>query len=546
MDEMKEMGTGGNITNVQLEEWKAEEASRKAEGQKTDKVSGRIAEQELGKPDKLVFNRPDRLMAAGALLFGILFVWLFYGKYPGISIPIFVIAFYALLFAYTRPVLTKEAKFGWFLSIPVFLISLTYALFGNEVLMVLDILALPVLILLQTLLITGVNTYKWHSPGIIADIISGIFARCLLHVFKPIRLLTSLFKNRSAGDGRRSAGFKVLIGLAISVPLLVILLPLLSSADMVFGKLVDKLPKLFENIKMGELIGRAIAALVVFFLSFSYLWSLGHKEHLAYNTANGTVIKTPEQKKRWDPVIVITVTVTVDILYVIFVIIQFAYLFGSFGLPDGFTYAEYARSGFFELILVSLLNIALLAVTLTYTKKGAAGLNMAFRALNSIMIGCTIVMLISAHYRMTLYEQAYGFTFLRIMTHAFMVFLLVLFVITLARVWVDRLPLLKPYIVAAVIAFTVVNYINVDEMIAKNNVERYYTTKEIDIEYFRTLSSGAVDELKKLAKDKDPSVSTQAGEMLKQRRDVLLRINKNWQSFNLTNYMAQKDLEKGW
>ena len=93
MDEMKEMGTGGNITNVQLEERKAEEASRKAEGQKTNKVSGRIAEQELGKPDKLVFNRPDRLMAAGALLFGILFVWLFYGKYPGISIPIFVIAF---------------------------------------------------------------------------------------------------------------------------------------------------------------------------------------------------------------------------------------------------------------------------------------------------------------------------------------------------------------------------------------------------------------------------------------------------------------------
>ncbi len=499
-----------------------------------------------GKPDKLIFQRPDKLMAAGALLFGILFVWLFYGKYPGISIPIFVIAFYALLFAYTRPVLTKEAKFGWFLSIPVFLISLTYALFGNEALMVLDILALPVLILLQTLLITGLNTYKWHSPGIIVDIIFGMIARCLLHVFKPFRLIASLIKKSPADNGKKSAATRVLIGLAISVPLVLILLPLLSSADMVFGKLVDKLPNLFINVNAGEIVGRTIVALVIFFLSFSYLWSLGHKERPVDNTINGIVLKSPEQKKAWDPVIIITVTVTVDILYVIFVVIQFAYLFGRFGLPDGFTFAEYARSGFFELILVSLLNIALLAFTLTYTKKGAAGLNLAFRALNSVMIGCTIVMLISAHYRMSLYEQAYGFTFLRIMTHAFMAFLLVLFVITLARVWIDRLPLLKPYIIAAVIAFTVVNYINVDEMIAKNNVERYYTTNEIDIEYFRSLSSGVVDDLKKLAKDKDPNVSAKAVEMLNKRKDVLLRMNRNWQSFNLTNYLAQKDLEKGW
>lgn len=549
MDEMKEMKEMKEPKEInEMNEPKEPKKTNETNEPKETSTGGKMDDKQAvdGKSDNLIFQKSDKLMAAGALLFGMFFVWLFYGKYPGISVPLFVIGFYSLLFTYTRPVLTKEAKFGWFLSIPVFLISLTYALFGNEALMVLDILALPVLILLQTLLITGVNTYKWHSPGIIIDIIFGMIARCLLHIFKPFRLLVSLFKSKSAGKGSRSAGTRVLIGLAISVPLVLILLPLLSSADMVFGKLVDKLPNLFVNVDAGEIIGRTLVALVIFFLSFSYLWSLGHKERPVDNTMNGIVLKTPEQKKVWDPVIIITVTVTVDILYVIFVVIQFAYLFGKFGLPDGFTFAEYARSGFFELILVSLLNIALLAVTLTYTKKSAAGLNLAFRALNSIMIGCTIVMLISAHYRMSLYEQAYGFTFLRIMTHAFMVFLLVLFVITLARVWIDRLPLLKPYIVAAVIAFTVVNYINVDEMIAKNNVERYYTTKEIDIDYFRTLSSVVDDDLKKLAKDKDPNISAEAVEMLKQRKDALSRIGKNWQSFNLTNYLAQKDLEKGW
>lgn len=498
------------------------------------------------KVDQYPVKRPDKLMTAGALLLGILFVWLFYDKYPGISVPIFVIAFYALLFAYTRPVLTKEAKFGWFLSIPVFMISLTYAIYGNEALMLLDILALPVFIVLQTLLITDVNTFKWHSPGIIIDLLYGMVARCLLHVFKPAKILISMFKRKTENNTGRSAGFKVLIGLAISVPLLLILFPLLSSADMVFGRLADKLPDLFKNINLGEIIAKIIIAIVIFLLSFSYLWSLGHKERIADSVMNGMTPKTPEQKRRWDPIIITTVTVTVDILYVIFVAIQFAYLFGSFGLPEGFTYAEYARSGFFELILVSLLNIAFLAATLTYTQNGSAGIDIALRLFNSVMIGCTIVMLVSAYYRMTLYEEAYGFTFLRIMTTAFMFFLLALFIITFARVWIDGLPLLKPYIAAAVVAFTVVNYINVDEMIAKNNIERYYNTKKIDMEYFRSLSGSVTDDLITLAKADDKNVSARAAEMLAQRKDALNRLNRDWQSFNLTNYLAQKDLEKGW
>ena len=73
------------------------------------------------------------------------------------------------------------------------------------------------------------------------------------------------------------------------------------------------------------------------------------------------------------------------------------------------------------------------------TRQGA---DIVLKILNTVMICCTFIMLYSAHYRMSLYENAYGFTFLRAMTHAFMVFLLILFIITLARVWFTYLPLL--------------------------------------------------------------------------------------------------------
>lgn len=501
---------------------------------------------ELEKSKTEIIYRPaDKMLLAGAFILGILFVWLFYGKYPGISIPLFVIAFYGLLLMYTHPVLTRETKFGWFLSIPILMISLTYFLFGNEQLMLLNFLALPILILLQTVLITGVNSYKWHSPAIIIDLIFGVVFRCVVHVIKPFKLVAVLLHRKSNQDGEKSVGTRILIGLLISVPLVIILLALLSSADMVFGRLVDKVPDFFDRINLGDFIGKSFVALIIFFISFSYIWSIGHGEKYPEGLPDSTTSKTPEQKRRLDNVTVITIMIAVDAVYLIFVIIQFTYLFTKAGLPEGFTFAEYARNGFFELILVSLLNIGLLACTLTFTKKGSAGTDIALNVLNSIMIGCTFIMLFSAHYRMTMYENAYGFTFLRVMTQAFMVFLFVLFVITLARVWIDRLQLLKPYIVTAVVAFTVINYINVDTVIARNNIARYYNTNVIDLEYFWSLSSDSIGELVKLADDKNPEIADQADVMLNGKRDRLLK-KKDWQSFNLADHRARRTLEKGW
>lgn len=516
------------------------------EGNETDnanEISGTSEKHELKPEEILDYKSADKLLLLGAFALGVLFSWLFYGNYPGISVPIFIIAFYALLLFYTRPLLAKEAKFGWFLSIPVLMISLTFFLHGNKVLHILNLFALLPLILLQTLLITGANSYKWDSPGIIADLLYGVFGRSLYHAAKPFRFVSSALRTKKVRNGK--TGVKVLIGLLISLPLILVLGLLLSSADIVFGEFLKKLTVIFSEINLGEFFGRSVAALIIFMLSFSYAWSLGHGEKLSDILPVDTELKQPDERRRWDQVTVITVTVMVDVLYIAFVAVQFLYLFGRSGLPEGFTYSEYARRGFFELIAVSIMNIGILACTLTYAKRCEQTKDIILKILNTIMICCTFVMLYSAHYRMSLYENAYGFTFLRVMTRAFMVFLLVLFIITLARVWFTRLPLLKPYIVVAVIAFTVINYINVDAIITGNNIKRYYETNNIDVEYFRMLSNGVVADLAILAKDKDPLVSSAARDILEQRKKQLSE-ERGWQSFNLTDYMAKKHLEKGW
>jgi hypothetical protein len=480
---------------------------------------------------------PDKLLLAGALALGILFVWFFYGKLPGVSIPLFIFAFYVLLLVYARPVLKKEALFGWLLCIPVFMLSLTYLFFGSHIFRVLNLLMLPVLVLLQTLLITGANSFKWYSPGIIIDLIYGMLYRCLVHIAKPFGIFSVLLRKNTSENGTKSVAMRIGLGLLISLPLLLILLALLSSADMVFGNLVEKFSKLFETINISDLIGRIIAALAIFFLTFSYLWSVAHSEKMTESTLKSMPPPLALQKGFWDPVMILTITSVINILYIVFVVIQFAYLFGGAGLPDGFTYARYARSGFFELLFVTLLNIGLLACTLTFTKKGGTWARMAMRIMNTIMICCTVIMLFSAYYRMSLYEEAYGYTFLRITTQSFMVFLLVLFVITLARVWKDGLSLLKPYIAVAVVALVAVNYMNVDMLIVRKNMERYTNTKVIDIAYFSTLSSDAVVEIRSLAGDKNPEVAKTAKNLLQQRKAQLNK-DRHWQSFNLVDYNA--------
>jgi hypothetical protein len=480
-------------------------------------------------------------MLLGTFLLGILFVFLFYGNSIGVSAPIFVVAFYAVMIYYNRDSLSKTTVFGWFLALPILLLSCTYFFYGNLVFYFLNIMALPILILLQTLLVTDCICFKWYHPGILLDLFLGVFYRCFVHINKPFKLLSATFRGKNGKHRMNPIVGKVLVGLLISIPLVLLLIGLLASADAVFSIYVDKIPNIFSSIRLDDLIAKGFIVLLIFFLSFSYLWSLGAKERPGSSIAEEIKGNVP---KVFDPAMVITIMTTINVVYISFVLIQFAYLFGgsNFALPSNFTYAEYARKGFFELIAVTIINLLILACFLNFTKKKGSISAKVLGVLYSLMVLCTFVMLISAHFRMSLYEDAYGFTYLRMFTHCFMVFLFILFIITLARIWSERVKLLRTYIVVAIAAFVIINYINVDAIIAGKNVERYEKHGEIDIQYLTNLSYDAVPELVKLADCKDPKIAADVNAYLEGRKKELSKY-KPWQSGNLAEFRAKRSLE---
>jgi len=252
----------------------------------------------------------------------------------------------------------------------------------------------------------------------------------------------------------------------------------------------------------------------------------------------------PLRWKRFiDPVVITTMLILLNLVYAVFSVIQFAYLFGgkSFILPSNYTYAEYARRGFFELVIVAVINFIIILITVSFIKKENNKIHITNKVLLTLMVSFTFVMLISAFYRMVLYEEAYGFTYLRIFVQAFMVLLFFVFVINTIYIWYSKLPLIKAYFITALAVYVILNFINVDMVIARNNIDRYFETGQIDMEYLKGLSYEAVPEIARLSKD-----DKLGDEVMTYFKDKNLELEEQdiWQSFNISRYQAKKIINK--
>ena len=479
----------------------------------------------------------------GSIILAVIFNILFYRTGLGISYPIFVLTFYGVVIFTLRGKIVFKLNFGTLLTIPILLLSLTYALFSNWIFMVLNFMIIPVLILAQTMLITNNHYYKWFDVRFVFDLLGAVLLKSLLYILEPFALISEISKKKIRSS-KASTITKIITGLLLSIPLMLVVIGLLSSADTVFSHWVKNVSRLFVNISLGDLIAQLIIGIFIGTISFSYLWSLYYRKEKDFAKSIGDNIRT---KKFLDPIIVLTILVSVNFIYVVFTVIQFRYLFGSVSslLPEGVSYAEYARQGFFELILVTLINVSILTGVINLTKTENPISNIILKIMNSCLVACTMIMLLSAHFRMSLYEQEYGYTYLRVFTHAFMIFIFAILIATLIKVWKENIYLLKSYIVIAIIACLAINYFNVDAFIAKNNIRRYEKdkTKAIDTYYLSNLSNDAVPYMIKFLDNKNEEVASEIKYVLKNRKSGL-KSKRSWQSFNLSDYRAKKILDE--
>lgn len=169
--------------------------------------------------------------------------------------------------------------------------------------------------------------------------------------------------------------------------------------------------------------------------------------------------------------------VVVDALFATFVAIQFAVFFGGRSRvlsEEGLTYAEYARSGFWQLLVAA--GIAGCVVAFAWhalpRPPTARGRGM-FLGLSLTLVGLVLIVLVSAYQRLALYEEAYGFTWMRVLVHTTIVSLALLFACTVVALVRGRASWLPAAAVGiATVALVGLNVVNLDAFIARENLAR--------------------------------------------------------------------------
>ena len=426
-----------------------------------------------------------------ALLFGVLAQYLFYRSALGVNVGIASLVVLAVAWR-LRPVGTRFDRLDRWIAPAAIVFALLPALRVDLMLLLFDV---PVTIVLVTMAAVSFAGVRLTRRAVDVLVMLGLVV--VGRIVAGGALLLAALPDLGRPLARRSGGriVSVGIGIAIALPFLVVFALLFASADAVFSSALSNVFD-FRKWSIGELIGRLLLAAI-------FAWIAGGLFLIA---GRGTDTAIPGILPRLRGLLSSTAGTTtvlaVDALFVFFVALQIAYLFGGIDTLNatGLTYSSYARRGFFELIAVAVLAGGLLfGVELVVAKRTrlyvGAALTLAL---------ATLVIVMSAAYRMQLYQLAYGWTELRFYALAGIAWLGVSGVCAASLVWRDATRWLLH--VGGLIAFAVaiaVNLIGPSAFVARQNLERVVeprglpddASRELDAQYLASLGDGAVPTL---------------------------------------------------
>ena len=360
----------------------------------------------------------------------------------------------------------------------------------------------------------------------------------------------------------------VVRGLVIAIPVLFVFGSLFSAADVAFDRLMGRL--FSWNVDFGEV---PIRLSVAFLIAWAVAGLLG--------VATGSLRTTIEDAEampadprpqslgaaavglpggneayvattpiRLGAIEAATILIAVDVLFALFVVLQVAYLFGGLDTlaVTGLPYAQYARSGFFELVWVAFLAGGLLATVHAIAARRSVALVSAGLAL----AGLTAVVLASALLRLRIYQDAYGWTELRFYVLATIVWLGIGIGITIALLAGDRMRwLLHGLAIAAIVVLVGINIVGPSRLIAEQNVARVLDPSLVppdgksglDVAYALRLGDDAVPALVRALPALDPSDRAALLRRLLLRRDALAADGTTgWPSWNVGRELARRAL----
>jgi hypothetical protein len=485
---------------------------------------------------------PTLLKAVRVILISLglalIFNFLFFGKLIGISVLILVIILLGAVFLFGMQPQAGLRKTWWLVCLIIFF-ALMPGIRANELLTFLNVCATFGLLMLLAHELAGTPAFLMRLKDYIILIVVVPF-RMLARAFYTISLIGQIHSSVK----HRDVWLRVFKGVVMAVPILIIFAVLFSQADLAFSQFI----KGFVDITISQRTVQYLVLLVLAFVAsmcfLSYIFFPKQAPLPLAPENSNTPANSPIQPSRGIEVLVFLGLISA--LFLVFIGFQITYLFGGEAniINAGFTYAEYARRGFWELLAASFLS---LLVLLASEKYAGIGLKKDRRFLIPALglIAEVAVVMVSAFKRLSLYIDAYGMTMLRFYVAGFIVLLLALFIILTVKFIKSKQEQFFAFgTLLSIAAFLIiVNVVNPDAFIVKFNMAQYNRTGKLDASYLRELSADAEPEKIELYNklgDEDKEV---VRGLFQKEKEKLQRASVNWQSANLSRTRGLKLLD---
>lgn len=414
----------------------AAEAEKRAETEETKRMK-----------EKFGFFGP------AAFIYAVFYTFCMYRNGSGVTFPFFVagsLLFFCLSLAKLEITLKKGSVFYMaamvLLGVSTFCTDDQRIIFFNK---------LGIFLLMMSLLLKQYfETSKWGPGKFLGSILRLVFGvrKEMAEPFHDGAAYWTKYREREGGrlDGRIWA---VGLGLLAGIPLLFVVVLLLSSADALFRRMAGSL---VTAVVPGNVANVLLRISMMFLASYCLTASLCRRN----------IQEEVKDRRTGEPVLAITVTGMLTALYLVFCVIQINGLFlGRMQLPEGYTYAAYAREGFFQLLAVSFLNLVIVLVCLGLFKDSRV-----LKCILMVMSVCTFVMIASSAMRMIMYIQCYYLTFLRILVLWSLALLALLFAGVLINVFKSGFPLFRYSVAVVTVLYLALSFAHPDYLIARVNL----------------------------------------------------------------------------
>lgn len=400
------------------------------------------------------FAKPDLINSAGpaCFLYAIFFTFCLYKNASGITYPFYVAG--TIGFAvYT----IRKSGISWrgehILVLAASLLLGVSNCFTDNTKIILMNEAWVFVLMMYFLLAVYFDTKRWQIGKFLESILSlsvGSIGK-MFSFFPDAQAWMEEHKGK-----KNTQALYVLAGAGISIPLIALVVLMLASADVIFRRSVDAV---FKIVSGWDIFCCILWSVVIFFFSYGMVSLL---EERGLN-------EKVKDHRTGQPIIAISATAVIALIYLYFCAIQIIYLFAGYGtLPEGYTYAQYARQGFFQLLFICLMNLVLVLTGLGFFRES--------RVLKGILLVislCTFVMIASSAYRMLLYISVYQLTFLRILVLWALCTIAFLMAGVVGKTLKDAFPLFRYGLAVITCCYLVLSFGQPDYWIARYNISAY-------------------------------------------------------------------------